>query len=269
MPITSLDAVLEDFHRAYLRRKADRQFPTQLPLEWKGYQISEVHTDKLFIVLSHPVLLALGARKHETFQKSQHDRMPDDIDEIVNYFQLGEVVRIWETRLDEVLRNALRWATELADEHIDNPRPSFMQAMTRMGRTYSKLFELEQTLRLFVEGELRARYQDGWWDKVHPGVKVQVEKRERTPTICWFDDYTPSRLQFADFDGLRLTVLANWVDFKDAVGDRELFHSNMVYLSRARDRIAHVNTLSGNDCQEFVTQAGRMLDIVKPHVQHQ
>ena len=59
MPITSLDVFLEEFHGAYLRRKADRQYPTQLPLEWRGYQISEVHTPRakqtLYDVLSQPV----------------------------------------------------------------------------------------------------------------------------------------------------------------------------------------------------------------------
>ncbi len=159
------------------------------------------------------------------------------------------------------------WAVELADKHIANTHPDFEIAKDRMTTAYTKLFQLEQTLRAFVQQQLEVLYSSQWWDKVPEAVRNKVTKREADPTKQWFDDFSPSRLKFADFDDLRLTILANWPDFKAKLGDRDLFHLNMAYVARARHRIAHVNTLSADDAREFITQADRILKIVQPHTE--
>ena len=261
----------KQFYHAYLTRKRASHYTNKLPLEWRGWQMGLVEMEnlKVKVVLTYPPLSPPGSSTTELYAKSDWPSMPNDVDGAIAFHKLGELV--WAA--DFVLMPDFdAWAfaetsgAELADTHMADTHPSFEEAQRRMMAAYGKLFELEQTLRTFAQQLLEARYSTGWWNLVPPEVRTKVERRETDPTKQWFDDYSPSRFKFADFDDLRLTVVRNWQLFKDAIGDRDLFVSNMVYLSHARDRIAHVNTLSGDDQQEFLTQVKRLLDIIQPHV---
>lgn len=266
----------ERLFSGYIERKDASRYRHPLPLEWRGWQFSLIELDdlKVKIILTYPPLSANGSKAYRLYPKSDWPDMPNDIDGIVRFHGLGEIV--WQYDFPNILIDddedeavwglAVFAGDSIADQHMAATNPSFEEAQRRMMDAYGKLFELEQTLRTFVQQRLEASYGTGWWNQVPPEVRTKVERRETDPTKQWFDDYSPSRFKFADFDDLRLTVARNWQVFKDAIGDRDLFISNMVYLSHARDRIAHVNTLSGDDQQEFLTQAKRLLDIIQPHV---
>lgn len=232
----------------------------------------------------------------------------DDVDEITKVLQLGEVIdsrffpvqhgdsefsgyenlydslshndAMWEELIGNHMRFgyhefltrttdvAKEWAYQLADEHMARTHPDFEQAQQRMASAYSKLFELEQSLRLLIQQRLEAQYTSSWWEEVPDDIKNRVLGRENHPPNRWFDDYVPSsRLRFADFGDLQRIVLTKWDIFRDDFGDKELFRSNMIYLTYARHRIAHINTLGADDYQEFLTQSERMLRLVRPYIQ--
>lgn len=257
------------FFDEYRHRRQEKGHPLELPLEWRGWRMSLVHLQTPVIILSYPSLAPLKGRELHDYRESDYPDMPNGIDDIAKFFGLGEVIGTRNFAMDTSRTEAMKWAIALADEHIANTSPSFTEALTRMGRAYGKLFELEQTLRVLVQGQLERIHPTDWWSKVPADVQNKVIRRESDSTANWFDDFSPSRLKFADFDDLRRAVLANWQDFRAIIGDRELFHSNMAYLSHDRDRIAHVNTLSSDDYQDFVTLAERLLKSVRPHVQLQ
>lgn len=94
------------------------------------------------------------------YARWEYPETPDDVDGVVNYFDLGKVVRVWPT-LEAVLVSAEGWATELADEHIADTHPSFMEAQIRMSHAHSTHFELEHRLRVFVQTTLEEEKTDG------------------------------------------------------------------------------------------------------------
>jgi hypothetical protein len=281
----TLDTVSFRFTEAYDQRRITEKYIGQLPLENRAirFNIVELTPNKIYIVISYRPFGApvwLGSEM-EAYPLSQFPALKSvgSIDDAIVYLRLGPICdrpkALLVQKSDEdagvyqarVGRWATRWGTSVAKSDIARTHPDFVQAQNRMTEAYSKLFELETHLRAFIQQILENRYGSKWWAKVFPETRKQVEAREADATNKWFDDYTPSRLKFAEFDGLRRTILKNWGDFEPALGDRELFHAQMVYLSRARNRIAHVNTLSGDDFQEFLMQSQRVLKIVRTHVQ--
>lgn len=186
-----------------------------------------------------------------------------------------EVDDIPNAEVHEQLGRATHWGGKPpAKPHIDHnaperlsppgPPPSFKDAQTRMTEAYHRLFELEQTLRLFVEQVLEAKYHEDWWQRVPKGIRDAAEDKEQRPTNLWFEDYSKSRLRFTELDHLRRIVDSNWPDFRDYLEDKEWFDGRMQFLTRPRHRIAHVNTISQKDVQEFTSDADRILRLIRP-----
>jgi hypothetical protein len=104
---------------------------------------------------------------------------------------------------------ATEWARKVVDKQVTEAFRTFIHAQQAMTTAYGKLFELEQTMRAFVEQTLQKRYPTDWWSKIDANVARQVETRERNPMNVWLDDFSQTRLKFAGFDGLRLIVIKN------------------------------------------------------------
>jgi hypothetical protein len=241
----------------------------------RNWQICFVEAKRVFAILEYipgyfqPLTTAF---RISTGQPELGDL--DDIESIAKFLKLGEIIdgRIFPFDASHFDASDLKkwgaeWGTKLADEHMARTHPSFEEAKERMADAYRRLFELEQIMRAFTEKALQNKHGASWWNAVPPDVRTRVEKRETDATTAWFDDYSVSRFKFADFDCLRRTILHNWQDFASILGDKDLLNSQMVYLARARDRIAHVNTLSADGATEFTSQAMRLLRVVSPHVQ--
>lgn len=168
----------------------------------------------------------------------------------------------WQCKRPRFLGYALGYVIETSQESNNEPLSDFDRARRRMAAAYSALFELEQRLRIFIQSRLEELYRADWWDKVNENARTQIETRENDPLKRLFDDYSPSKLALADFDGLRLTIIDNWSDFRHVFGNHELFLAQMIWLSKARNRIAHVNTLSEDDASEFIRLANQLLKLL-------
>jgi hypothetical protein len=266
---------------AYQREQNERQFTQRLPIVQRlpmlvrNWQISFVEAKRVFVFLEYIPGYFVPYGIHFRINIGASELVDiDDTESIAKLLKLGEIIdsRIFPfdvLRFDpsELMKWGAEWGTKLANEHMARTHPSFEEAKERMVDAYRKLFELEQIMRAFVENVLQNKHGTSWWNTVPLDVRNQVEKREKDATTAWFDDYSLSRFKFADFDCLRRTILQNWQDFASILGDKDLFHSQMVYLARARDRIAHINTLSADDAIDFMSQAARLLNVVSPHVQ--
>jgi len=262
-----------------MKRKDEKDYDYDLPMLIRGWRINFAEAKLLTVILDYrPRSFNPSMCEYQLEWQANKPELAgmEDVYEIAKVMHLGDIIGsrpfLFASAQDAIGSEgqrktrewAVAWAIELADRHMAETHPDFETARQRMVDAYGRLFELEQTLRLFVEQTLTTKHGDAWWDGVHPSTKVKVEKREQDPTKKWFDDYSISKFKFADFDDLRLTVEQNWQDFKDAFGGKDTFHALMVPLSHARDRVAHCNTLSTEDFTEFMYFANKILDMIRP-----
>ena len=80
------------FFDTYLRRRQEEGHPRELPLEWRGWRMSLVHLPTPVIILSYPYLAPLKGRELHDYQKTVYPDMPNNIEDIAKFFELGEVV---------------------------------------------------------------------------------------------------------------------------------------------------------------------------------
>jgi hypothetical protein len=269
------------FWDAYVLRKLNRKHIGDLPLEARGWRFTFIETPELWAVLSYRPFGAPGiAVDYEIYAKSEWEILEclTDIEDIIKHFQLVPICcapkimpaepasgYLGRTYLRKVHRFFKDWAESLADEHMTMTHPSFEQALERMTMAYAKLFELEQILRIFIEQVLAAKYPHEWWNQIPVDIRNQAERIEKRPTNQWLEDYSTSRLRFTELDHLRQIILNRWSDFRDILENQDWFNDAMQYLSRPRHRIAHVNTLTENDFQLFLSTAGKVLMLIRPH----
>lgn len=269
------------FIEAYIIRANDKLFLGDLPMSVRNWRVVVAEAKQTFVYLEYrPGYHVSSAINWSVYFPYEIPLLAeaDDIDAVAQLMGLREIIDAVPypfipipegVNFEEIGTWATEWATRLADEHIAYTYPTFEEAKLRMTQNYGMLFELEQTMRAFVAQHLEAAFGTNWWDRanIDTDIRNTVARRQTEPTNQWLDDYSTSVLRFTDLDHLRLIILKNYSVFKDKIADRDWFNSTMIYLTRPRNRVGHVNTFSADDSQEFIFTANRILKVLRPHVQ--
>ncbi len=184
----------------------------------------------------------------------------------INRGSIGEDVGVYDKKIAEW---AKAWALELVDKHIARTHPDFQEAQNRMTLAYEKLFELEHMLRAWIEQTLTKEHGSNWWDKasIDPKIKELVVKNQADKRGFYLDDYGTSILRFTEFPNLRAIIFGNESRFLDVLGTSNWFKRCLDGLEPQRNRIGHMNTLSQDDMQDFLRDANRIIEAIRPYVQ--
>lgn len=280
----NLEAYYDAFHKfgqrfflAYVDRKNISHYRHPLPLEWRGCQFSLIELDdlKAKLILTCPPLSADGSKTYQVYCKVGWPDMPQNIDDVIAFHHLGEFV--WQHDFPNVLiyDDEATWGLAvfagdwIADQHMAATNPSFEEAQRRMTAAYSKLFELEHFLKAWIGQTLTATFGPDWWNRaqINPDIMTAVAKNQADTRGAWLDDYDTSILRFADFPALRNILFANQRHFLAVLGASNWFRACLSALEPQRNRIGHVNTLSMDDMQDFLRDANRIIEAIRPHVQ--
>lgn len=267
----------ERFFPAYLDRKRASRYRHPLPLEWRGWQVSLIELDdqEVKIILTFPPLSADGIKDYRLYSKSDWPDMPNDVDGVVRFHGLGEIVWQWDFPTTGIVDDEAVWSLavfagdSIADQHMAATNPRFEEAQRRMMAAYGKLFELEHTLRAWIDQTLAKVYGPDWWNKAHvtQDIKDAVSRNQADTRGAWLDDYDTSILRFAEFPALRIILFDNERHFRAVLGTSNWFKACLSALESQRNRIGHVNTLSMNDMQDFLRDADRIIEAIRHHVQ--
>jgi hypothetical protein len=215
-------------------------------------------------------------RKYDEIPKDSSIKVP------LKVFELGELVDARSCPFttdkgvypspekDERLildRFAKLWAKEIAEKHIAAAHRTFTQAQKAMTSAYSKLFELEHTLRVFIEPPLFSKFGKAWLSKASKNESYQTVIKERRSAAkhTWLDDMTDSQTRFLDFAHYRLLIHDNESLFAPLVPDIKGLKRLLEDIYDLRNRVAHMNTLSRDDRNEFMRMSERILAILRPH----
>lgn len=275
------------FRRAYIRCKWEHNYIDELPFAGTVNFVEAAH---LAIIISFSLQ---GSSLCVPYTRARHPELAktDDIAEIAKMLRLGEIVDsrlfpfghppvdtegrairnvdIEEPYIKPIGRWGEEWAIELAERYMARTHPDFEQAKQRMMGAYGVLFELELTLRVFIEHVLKAEHGGDWWGKtdIDQDIKSRVQSQMSDPQQnAWFDDVDESVLRFTMFDHLRRIIDKNRGLFGQYISDWEWFNQTMMYLSRPRNRIGHLRTFASAQIDEFIAAASRVLSLVPPQM---
>jgi hypothetical protein len=297
-----LKLVAEAFDKEYQAHGKMTSSRGQLPMTTHGWQMSlvdgkwyksqeEIET----IFLSKTIILTLMPNLPPgSFQTKyyagwiyyhKYDEIPKDasIEAVLKVFELGELVAARpcpfpsdlgmypppeEGERQSLKRWATLWAREVADEHFAEANRTFRQAQETMTSVYFKLFELEHTLRIFIEHQFSSKFGKSWLSKASKNQDYQaiINRRRSEAKHAWLDDTSDSETRFLDFAHYRLLIHENQSLFDPLVPDIRGLKRLLEDIYYLRNRVAHMNTLSQDDSSEFMRMSERILAILRPHV---
>jgi hypothetical protein len=270
----------------------DERYLDELPFSYQKWQVNVVEAKKLTAIISYQPPSGTFSSSFKFYPKTRYPELAqiDDVNEMAKFLRLDDyigakevppvdnsIVNIINMGFDDIpadanpslYRWAYEWGLELASVHMANLKPGFKIAQDRMTRVYEKLFELEHDLRLFVEHRLQKKYGSDWLSKanVKKSYKDQITKRRADPQTFWLDELDTTILRYLDFPMLRGLIVDNNEAFKSMLGNNDWFASALSSLEPIRNRIAHVNTLSADNAQDFYRDAKRIIAAIKPEIQ--
>ncbi len=275
------------YNWGYEKRRIDKNHFLDVPLNVRGWRINVVELDQIYVVLAYRPNFTppWSGIEVEAYPKSNIPQLANckDVEEAAQLLKMGEIIayKAWPSSPSQYLHDpnntelitkfGTEWGVSLADEHIANTHPSFHEANKMMTEAYSKLFELENMLRNWIEQTLATVHGPNWWNtaKIDPDIKKDVSTKQSDTRGAWLDDYDSSTLRFADFPHLRIIIFANESKFHSVLGNSNWFKTTLGALEPIRNRIGHVNTLSRGDVQNFYRDANRIIAAIRPHVQMQ
>jgi len=123
--------------------------------------------------------------------------------------------------------------------------PSALEQEVRvMSDGYSMLYELENSLRIFVERKLRERFGNSWWER---GV-TQRDIRQRAKKKKLLEpESNLSLINYTEFGDLRRIITNNWEIFRDTLQTQTGIVGRLEELEPIRNKIAHSRLLSNDD----------------------
>jgi hypothetical protein len=233
-----------------------------------------------FLVLSRDSRLPLTEYSLGTWDETEYPQLATagTVDTIAQILELEEVL-YWR-KLDSLeteylgealgLKAAKELAEALLEENMRTVQPTLEDAADRMQQAYRLLFLLENSLRQLIEQELKNQFGEAnWWEKgATHDAKEESERNQQDPRWKWHEPVTASPLNYVKFETLHdIVVNKNWGIFKDILGPQATFSSNFKNVEVPRNLIAHNNVLSSEAFYDFCRSAGKLLSIIKEHLQ--
>lgn len=278
------DVFSQAFREAYQDRKNENNYGPDLPMLMQGWCINFAEAKQLTVILEYRPR-PFSTTEYE-IRAEYRDIKPElanmeDVNEIAKIMHIGNVIDsrtfLFESAHDALNPNAhdeieewaAAWAIELADKHMAETHPDFETARRRMTDAYSKLFELEHYLRLFVEQTLVNYHGSDWWNKAKISVEIKedIAQKQTDTRGSWLDEYDESILRFIDFGQLRQIISANNPRFRHVYGNSTWFRQALSALEPFRNRIGHINVLSADDEHDFLRDSNRIIAAIRPHIQ--
>lgn len=278
--------ITDTFYRAFFEAYADRQsakkFRGDLPMLTRRWCVYFVAAKRIWVILGYrPGYFSPASWEAKVVGQDDTPGVAslDDGESIADLIGLSDIAdaipfplepipaQLSPAHLDQIRAWAVSWATKLADAHIARTNPSFDEAKERMMRAYEKLFELEHTLRTFIDAPLRQHYgTPKWLLKAYSERNYQdtIKMRKEEARHAWLDELDNSETRFLDFDHIRQLIHANQPIFIPLVPDVSILKRLLEDLRDLRNRIGHVNTLSEDDYLDFLRLTKRVLAIIQP-----
>lgn len=113
-----------------------------------------------------------------------------------------------------------------------------------MSNAYSMLYNLENSLRMFVEKKLREEFGDQWWES---GVTQRDIRQGAGERKAVEPDSNLSLINYTEFRDLRRIINNNWEIFRDTFQSQSGIVSRIEELESIRNTIAHTRLLSNDD----------------------
>jgi hypothetical protein len=138
------------------------------------------------------------------------------------------------------------YATEITGMGIEALKePSVLeQEVIVMSNAYSMLYQLENSLRIFVEKKLRDSFGNSWWERGVSQREIR-EGAERKKAVE--PESNLSLINYTEFDDLRRIITNNWEIFRDTFQTQTGIVSRLEELEPMRNKIAHSRLLSNED----------------------
>jgi len=281
------ERIAEIFHsvfwEAYQNRQYEKSYDYDLPMLIRGWRVNFAEAIQLIVLLEYrPLPFNTIEYEYEVEYQTEKPELAsmEDVYEIAKVMHLGDVIDsrpfLFASAQDvisgehqrQVEEWARAWAIDLADRHMAETHPDFETARRRMTDAYSKLFELERMLRLFVEQTLETHYGSNWWveARISQPLRDDVSEKQADTRGWHLDDYDVSILKYVDFPGLRQIIASNEARFRHVTRRNTWFKQTLSALEPLRNRIGHMNVLSADDGHDFYRDAGRILAAIRPHV---
>jgi hypothetical protein len=276
------DTFYRPFWEAYQDRQSIKKFKGDLPMLTRRWCVYYVAARRVWVILDYrPGYFSPASWEAKVVGQDDTPGVAslDDGDSIADLIGLNDIadavpfplepipLQLSPAYLERVRAWAVDWATKLADVHMARTNPSFDEAKERMMRAYEKLFELEHALRTFIDAPLRQHFGiPKWLLKAYSDRNYQdtIKMRKQEARHAWLDEVDNSETRFLDFDHIRQLIHANQSIFIPLVPDVSTLKRLLEDLKDLRNRIGHVNTLSGDDYSDFLRLTNRVLATIQP-----
>jgi hypothetical protein len=285
-------SILVGLIHGYKDKIFDERFLEELPFTYQKWQVNVVEAKKLTAIINYQPSSGTFSASFKFYTKTRYPEIAqvDDVNEMAKILRLDDYIDTKEVPpVDNSIVNSINmdfddiptdanpslyrwayaWGLELAGVHMAKLKPNFKIAQDRMTEVYEKLFELEHDLRLFIEHRLQKKYGSDWLSKanIKKSYQDQIANRRADPPTFWLDELDTTVLRYLDFPMLRGLIVDNNEAFKSILGHYDWFASALSSLEPIRNRIAHVNTLSEDNAQDFYRDAKRIIAAIKPEIQ--
>jgi hypothetical protein len=119
----------------------------------------------------------------------------------------------------------------------------------RMATIYSRLYVLENSIRIVISRILAAKYGKDWWSSQVPAeVRNQVDQRKASESKKpWHGRRGSHEIYYSDFSDLRRLIVKNWPDFIFLFPSQHWIGQKLEELEAPRNIVAHNNPLSAGD----------------------
>ena len=135
---------------------------------------------------------------------------------------------------------------------VDLFENDILQEARRMADFYVIYYAVENSIRRLISERLEDKYGPTWWaSKVPPGVKTEVEKKQREERDTAMSIRSEDPLTYTNFGELISIFDANWSDFSDILRSQKSMQLILSQFNKVRNLVAHSCVLNDDEITRF------------------
>jgi len=216
------------------------------------------------------------------FQKGSWDRQVTKglLEEPLKLYFQDKYEKIRETRIEtsneatrakvalEIIKHINQKEETFAREYIEQTEKRERSSFEKL-EPYQTLKELETSLRLFIEEQLKSLTTNWWKERIPPDVQEKAKENMVKNKSPWpwvkTEEKTPIfYINFPDY-GKIIQRRDNWNDvFSKIFGDSTVVFSWLKELEDIRNKIAHFRNITVEESTTLRLNSTKILKIIKP-----
>lgn len=135
---------------------------------------------------------------------------------------------------------------------VDLFEMDILQEARKMADFYAIYYAVENSIRRMISETLKGKYGLNWWkEKVPPGVRAEVEKKQKEERDTAMSIRSDDPLTYTNFGELITIFDANWKDFSDTLRSQKSMQQTLSSFNRIRNVVAHSCALNEDEITRF------------------